>query len=442
MAQGGMGTMPQQGGQAGGVGAPQPPTQNSFQGVANYFQGLRQQNPMVAQQIQQRQLYDQQQYAQPQMSQQSVQPMSNQQTPGGYDPRMFGAPYTPPPPPAPAPAPAPRFPFFGAQRGGQQYGQSPFMSLYQQRQQQVTQPAPPLQPSMAPGGSEPLYQTPQTPAQGMRPSSQAPQFYQPIYRPQYQDYNMGNPYGVSMYGQSPFMGGFNPYGGMGRGMGFNPYGGYGQSPFMGGMSAPQPTQSDLYAQRMMMQSGGQGYGMGQRSLDANAPENIASQLAYANQQRMGGYDQQAQQAQQALMARRAAGQIPGGMQSAFSQMLQQQQAGRGGALPTASQSDINQQHFLAQQQAGPQGLVAGPMETLRIQANQARRAQMSPDQLAAEDAQAAQQSQQSMSALQNLFAGKPVGGQSGMTSALGSLAGGLPMGAAMKQGGIVSLIKK
>jgi hypothetical protein len=57
-----------------------------------------------------------------------------------------------------------------------------------------------------------------------RPLPGAAQFYQPIYQPQYQNYNMGNPMSVSQYGQQPFFGGFGGFGG-GYGGGFG--GGYG-----------------------------------------------------------------------------------------------------------------------------------------------------------------------------------------------------------------------
>lgn len=53
-----------------------------------------------------------------------------------------------------------------------------------------------------------------------RPSGTDPQFFQPIYQPQYQNYSMGNPYAVSMYGQ-----GFGGYPMMGYG-GYGGYGGY------------------------------------------------------------------------------------------------------------------------------------------------------------------------------------------------------------------------
>jgi hypothetical protein len=70
------------------------------------------------------------------------------------------------------------------------------------------------------------------------------QFYQPVYQPQYQDYNMGNRMGVSQFGQG--MGGFNPYA-MQMQTPFNPYTnsfqpqmGMGmQTPFSSGMSRPR-----------------------------------------------------------------------------------------------------------------------------------------------------------------------------------------------------------
>lgn len=65
-----------------------------------------------------------------------------------------------------------------------------------------------------------------------RPLPGSAQFYQPVYQPQYQDYNMGNRMGVSQYGQG--FGGFNPYM-MQMQTPFNPYTnsfGYGmQTPF-------------------------------------------------------------------------------------------------------------------------------------------------------------------------------------------------------------------
>ena len=69
-----------------------------------------------------------------------------------------------------------------------------------------------------------------------RPLPGSAQFYQPAYQPQYQNYAMTNPLGVSQYGQSfgGYGGGY--YGGMGGyGMGmqtpFNPYTNSFQSPF-------------------------------------------------------------------------------------------------------------------------------------------------------------------------------------------------------------------
>lgn len=63
-------------------------------------------------------------------------------------------------------------------------------------------------------------------------SDPSQQFYQPVYQPQYQNYAMTNPMGVSQYGQG--FGGFNPYA-MQLQTPFNPYTnsyGYGmQSPF-------------------------------------------------------------------------------------------------------------------------------------------------------------------------------------------------------------------
>ena len=42
-----------------------------------------------------------------------------------------------------------------------------------------------------------------------RPLAGSAQFYQPVYQPQFQDYNMGNPMSISQYGQQQF-GGFMP----------------------------------------------------------------------------------------------------------------------------------------------------------------------------------------------------------------------------------------
>lgn len=77
-----------------------------------------------------------------------------------------------------------------------------------------------------------------------RPMIGSAQFYQPVYQPQYQDYNMGNRMGVSQFGQG--MGGFNPYA-MQMQTPFNPYTnsfqpqmGMGmQTPFSSGMSRPR-----------------------------------------------------------------------------------------------------------------------------------------------------------------------------------------------------------
>jgi hypothetical protein len=88
----------------------------------------------------------------------------------------------------------------------------------------------------------------------------------------------------------------------------------------------QPTQSSMLGN--MAQNfpgtlgqapaqGGLGNFMPQKALDVNSPENIASQLAYAQQQRLGGYDQMASQAQQQLMAQRQAQQPIGMQQTQF-----------------------------------------------------------------------------------------------------------------------------
>lgn len=71
------------------------------------------------------------------------------------------------------------------------------------------------------------------------------QVFQPVYQPQYQDYNMGNRMGVSQYGQG--FGNFNPYAmQMQMQTPFNPYTnnfGFGMaSPFMQ-QAAPMPQMS-------------------------------------------------------------------------------------------------------------------------------------------------------------------------------------------------------
>lgn len=68
-----------------------------------------------------------------------------------------------------------------------------------------------------------------------RPMSGADQFYQPVYQPQYQDYNVGNRMGVSQFGQG--MGGFNPYA-MQMQTPFNPYTNSFQSQMGMGMQSP------------------------------------------------------------------------------------------------------------------------------------------------------------------------------------------------------------
>jgi hypothetical protein len=91
-----------------------------------------------------------------------------------------------------------------------------------------------------------------------RPLAGSAQFYQPVYQPQFQDYNMGNPMSISQYGQQQFGGfmpqmqtpfrqpmqqQFNPYAnnfGGGFGGGFMP-----QQQFMPQMQTPirQPTNN-------------------------------------------------------------------------------------------------------------------------------------------------------------------------------------------------------
>ena len=65
----------------------------------------------------------------------------------------------------------------------------------------------------------------QQPVVSGRPLAGGDQFYQPIYQPQYQNYNVGNPMSISQYGQ---MNTFNPFMMQGR---FNPYTNTMQSPF-------------------------------------------------------------------------------------------------------------------------------------------------------------------------------------------------------------------
>lgn len=83
-------------------------------------------------------------------------------------------------------------------------------------------------------------------SQNAQPSTQP---RPPIYQPQYQNYNMGNPFAISQYGQQPMMGGYGGFGGMynpfsmggygggygGYGGGYGGYGGYG-----GGYGGFQP----------------------------------------------------------------------------------------------------------------------------------------------------------------------------------------------------------
>jgi hypothetical protein len=54
-----------------------------------------------------------------------------------------------------------------------------------------------------------FYRTMDTPPPGYRVSSDAPAFYQPIYRASYEDYNVGNPLSISEYG-TPYQSTVNP----------------------------------------------------------------------------------------------------------------------------------------------------------------------------------------------------------------------------------------
>lgn len=72
---------------------------------------------------------------------------------------------------------------------------------------------------------------------GARPAPGAPQYYQPVYQPQYQNFGVMNPMGVSQYGQ---MGGFNPYM---MYTPFNQYAGGPQSPFDYAAMQPSPAQT-------------------------------------------------------------------------------------------------------------------------------------------------------------------------------------------------------
>jgi len=64
-------------------------------------------------------------------------------------------------------------------------------------------PAPaPYVPNLSQNSNGQFYRTMDTPPPGYRVSSDAPAFYQPIYRSSYQDYNVGNPLSISQYGTS------------------------------------------------------------------------------------------------------------------------------------------------------------------------------------------------------------------------------------------------
>jgi hypothetical protein len=72
---------------------------------------------------------------------------------------------------------------------------------------------------------------------------QSSQFFQPIFQPQYQNFNMGNPFSVSQYGQQPSYGG-----GYGGGFGGGYGGGYGGG-FGGGFGGMSQMQSPFNYQQ-------------------------------------------------------------------------------------------------------------------------------------------------------------------------------------------------
>jgi len=96
-----------------------------------------------------------------------------------------------------------------------------------------------------------------------RPMAGSAQFYQPVYQPQYQDYNMGNRMGVSQYGQG--FGGFNPYM-MQMQTPFNPYINSFQSPFS-------------YAQQPMMPNYGPSQPIVSRSAGMRGTPNVMMRRA-------------------------------------------------------------------------------------------------------------------------------------------------------------------
>lgn len=169
---------------------------------------------------------------------------------GGGEPGP--APVAPPPPRLPSAAPAPQFQTFGQ---GDRTG-SLVQSGAGMRPSQLDYSRPIFDPNYA---------------DNITGYEQSSQFFQPVYQPQYQDFNMGNRMGVSQFGQQPFFGGF---GGMSQmrtpfqqpmQQQFNPYtnsfgGGFGggfmpqqqfqpqmnmgmQTPFSSGMSQPPRTSS-------------------------------------------------------------------------------------------------------------------------------------------------------------------------------------------------------
>jgi hypothetical protein len=80
-----------------------------------------------------------------------------------------------------------------------------------------------------------------------RPLAGSAQFYQPVFQPQYQNYNMGNPMSISQYGQQPSYGGYG--GGFGGG-----FGGYGGG-FMPQMQNPYMYQQQQQQPQMNWQTG-------------------------------------------------------------------------------------------------------------------------------------------------------------------------------------------
>jgi hypothetical protein len=141
---------------------------------------------------------------------------------GGGSPAEVAAPPPPPPPPRmTSAAPPPAFTTYGQ---GDRTGS-------------MVQSGNSFRPSTL-DYSKPIYDP--NYADNITGYQQSSQFYQPIFQPQYQNYNMGNPMSISQYGQQPSYGG-GYGGGFGGGYGggfmpqmqtpFNPYMNQYQSPF-------------------------------------------------------------------------------------------------------------------------------------------------------------------------------------------------------------------